>query len=397
VASVQSLSSSRFWYASYRDARGKQHLVSTKIEKAPDGATPKERAVKAAENRRLATEMALRLEEEERGNPTEAHLRKVVADISQRVNKRRIEFATVRAHLEQWLVRVAQHKSGPTHSRYKGAVETFLESLGPKAEASLADITAQDIDRFIASRLESGRNPTTIDTDLKALNRPFALALKQGLILTNPVPAADKPQSSKEPKDPFTFEQVSAIVSAAEGEWKTAILIGLCSAARLGDCVSFVSSDFDLETGVMSVRPQKTRGKKKDLKIPIHPMLEAHLLTLPQIHKSNAALCPSLNQAKIGGRSGLSRQFQDIMEAAGVAQKSIAPNRPGGRTFNKFGFHSLRHTLTSQMANAGVASDIRKLFTGHSDDRTHAIYTHHTIKTMREALIKALPPVGGFK
>ena len=391
MASIQELAKSRYWYASYRDANRKQHLVSTKIEKSPSGADPKGRALKAAENKRLAMEMALRLEEEERGNPTEAHLRKVVADISQRVNKRRIEFATVRVHLERWLARVGKSNSLATHARYKGTVTVFLETLGPKADAALADITAKDIDKFISARLECGRNPTTIDTDLKALNRPFALALRQGLILSNPVPAADKPKSSKESKDPFTFEQAKAILRSADGEWKTAILIGLCTAARLGDCTNFSSSDINLNAGHMSLRPQKTRGTKKDLRIPIHPSLEAHLMALPAMKKQGAPLTPKLGTAKIGGRSGLSRQFIDIMEAAGVVQKSIAPAQSGGRTFNKFGFHSLRHTLNSQMANANVHPDLRKLFTGHGDDRVHAIYTHHTLQTMREALNKSLP------
>jgi integrase len=395
MASIQPLPKSRFWYASYRDARGKQHLKSTKIERAPDAATPKERAVKAADNKRLAMDMANRLEEDERGNPTEIQLRKLVADMSQRVNKRRIEFSTVRAYLEKWLATVSKQNSPATHSRYSGAVTGFLESLGPKAEAALADITSQDIEKFIGVRLASGRSATTIDTDLKALNRPFARALRQGLILSNPVPAADRPKASKEPKEPFTYEDALMIVDTADGEWKTAILIGLCSAARLGDCVSLRSSNIDLEKGVMKWRPQKTRASKKEIIAPIHPMLEAHLRKLPQMNKPDAPLCPHLSKAKIGGRSGLSRQFQDIMAEAGIVQKSIAPAQQGGRTFNKFGFHSLRHTLTSLLANAGIAPDIRKSFTGHSDDRTHAIYTHHSIQTMREALIKALPEKAG--
>jgi hypothetical protein len=97
VASIHKQSGRAFWFASYRDASGKQHFVSTKIRHAPLGHDGKERSTNAAKNRRLALDMAIRLEEAERGNATEAHLRKVLADVSERVNQRRLEFKTADA------------------------------------------------------------------------------------------------------------------------------------------------------------------------------------------------------------------------------------------------------------------------------------------------------------
>jgi integrase len=390
MASIHKIGRSRFWYMSYRDADGNQHFKSTKIERSPL-APPKEAALKASEHKRLAMEMALKLEEQERGNPTEIHLRKVVSDISQRVNKRHIEFASVESHFNSWLSRVEKSKSPATHVRYKGAAEAFFESLGAKAKAALSDITPKDVEKFIEHRQVSGKNATTIDTDLKALNRPFALALRQGLILTNPVPAADRPTGAKESKDPFTWEQVAALVRNAKGEWKTAIMIGAYTSARLGDAASMRSGYFDFEKGQLRYTPQKTRGKKKELIVPLHPHLEAYLLKLPEIQTDNGFLCPDLSKVKVGGRRGLSRQFQAIMERADIEQVAVAPNKTGGRTFNKFGFHSLRHSFNSELANANVAPDIRKLFTGHQNDRVHSIYTHHKIETMRRELERALP------
>ena len=61
--------------------------------------------------------------------------------------------------------------------------------------------------------------------------------------------------------------------------------------------------------------------------------------------------------------------------------------------FNKLSFHSLRHTYVSQFANAGVAPDVRQLLAGHSDERSHAVYTHTQLDTLREA-VKKLPNIG---
>src|SRR5271169_6708591 len=103
MASITKHPQSRFWHAFYRDADGKQHSASTKVEHAPVGATQKETAMKAANSRRLAQDIANQLEEAERGNPTEVHLRKLLDDLSSRVNKRRLEFKQTRTYLNEWI------------------------------------------------------------------------------------------------------------------------------------------------------------------------------------------------------------------------------------------------------------------------------------------------------
>ena len=58
--------------------------------------------------------------------------------------------------------------------------------------------------------------------------------------------------------------------------------------------------------------------------------------------------------------------------------------------FNKLSFHSLRHTYVSQLANAGIAPDVRQLLSGHAEEKSHAVYTHTKLETLRKA-IETLP------
>ena len=190
--------------------------MSTKVRHAPIGHDGKERATNAAKNRRLALEMAMRLEESERGNATEAHLRKLLADVSERVNQSRLEFKSADVYLNDWLARAEKTKSTGTHERYRSVVQTFLTSLGPKAKAKLSDITVREVQKFIETRLEGGRNPSTVRTDCKILNAPFALALRQGLALANPVAAAEIPEGEKESREPFTSEEVGELLKACD-------------------------------------------------------------------------------------------------------------------------------------------------------------------------------------
>jgi integrase len=404
MASIHKQSGRAYWFASYRDANRKYHFVSTKIPHAPPGKDSKERTNAAAHNRRLAQDMATRLEEAEIGNATEAHLRKLVADMSERVNQSRMVFKAADVFLNDWLARAEKTKAGGTYERYSGIVKNFLKSLEAKAKAKLADITVNDVQKFIEMRLENGRNPSTVRTDCKILNAPFALALRQGLTLTNPVAAAEIPEGAKESRSPFTSEQVGDLLKACDRlakakpedaavwkEWRTCILIGFYTGVRLGDAVGMALPSFDLDKHLLNVRPQKTSRKKRDLIIPLHPQLETHILDLP-VEDKQGLLCPTLAQRKVSGKYGLSIQFHKVLAEAKIKQETIAAAGDAGHEFNKFTFHSLRHSFISEMANAGIAPDVRQMLAGHSDDRSHAVYTHTQIDTLRAA-VKKLPNI----
>ncbi len=407
MASIHKQSGRAYWFASYRDANRKYHFVSTKIAHTPPGKDAKERTNAAAHNRRLAQDMASRLEEAEIGNATEAHLRKLLADVSERVNQTRLEFKTVEAFLDDWLARAQKTKSGGTYERYSGIVKNFKKSLAAKIKAKLADITVRDVQKFIQDRLDSGLNPSTVRTDCKILNAPFALALRQGLTLTNPVAVAEIPEGAKESRSPFTREQVGDLLKACDSlaakavkededpkvwkEWKTCILVGFYTGVRLGDAVGMPLSAFDFDAHVLKLRPQKTSRKKRDLIIPLHPQLETHVLDTP-VENSEGPICPTLAKRKVSGKYGLSIQFHKIMAEAKIKQETIAATGDAGHEFNKFTFHSLRHSFISEMANAGIAPDVRQLLAGHSDDRSHAVYTHTQIDTLRAA-VKKLPNI----
>jgi hypothetical protein len=42
----------------------------------------------------------------------------------------------------------------------------------------------------------------------------------------------------------------------------------------------------------------------------------------------------------------------------------------------------------SELANAGIAPDVRQLLAGHSDERSHAVYTQTKIDALRQAFDK---------
>jgi integrase len=55
-------------------------------------------------------------------------------------------------------------------------------------------------------------------------------------------------------------------------------------------------------------------------------------------------------------------------------------------------FHSLRHSFSSILANAGISEELRMTIVGHTTRDMHAKYTHHELARLRDA-ISVLPRV----
>lgn len=382
----------RTWFACITLADGTRTQRSTCKK---DIGTPAERA----EARRQALQVAQLFEEQARGNSTEAQVRKTVADFFRRTTGRHLEFARVDAFLADYLKRVKLHKAPATYVRYENVTRHFLLSLGAKAQRSLGDVTPLDVQTFLDAQLAEGRRPTSVKLNVKVLSTPFNHALRQGLIVSNPVLAAVVPDGVHESRSPFTWAQVQAILLETSGDWKTATLLGAYTGARLGDCANMAWSNVDLAAKVLRFRPAKTQRKGKDLVLPLHPSLEAHLLKMGGVDRAEAFLCPSLAGQPIGGRKGLSRQFQDIVGRAAIdniesparlasSPENTAPSalehsaEPGdpqrvsshtghplppsataaatkGHMVRRYGFHSLRHTFNTELANEGVDQETR--------------------------------------
>jgi len=80
------------------------------------------------------------------------------------------------------------------------------------------------------------------------------------------------------------------------------------------------------------------------------------------------------------------------MHLAGI-RAPLGPEKIGkGRQFRALGFHSLRHSFISRLANAEVLPDVRKQLAGHSSDEIHRRYVHLDLSLQAKAIEK-LPSV----
>ena len=373
MASLWKREKSPFWFCCFTSADGQRLKKSTKQRE-----------------RKKAWEVCLAIERAENcaknGSLTEQTAKKIIGEIVERTTGEPLHHYAACDWFSEWLAGKTQTKSTATAERYKQVTRDFLESLGKRAQLSLAHITPKDIRTYRDAELAAGKSPKTANISVKIVSSVFNSALRQGYIASNPCTALERLPEKTAERSTFTSKQVEKLVSAAEGDWKNLILAGYYTGGRLSDLSKLHWNAIDLNNRLITFTASKT---KKPVTIPLHTELERHLLESPGVGR--AFVFPSLAGKGTGGKLGLSGQFAAIMARASI-EGTITRHTAQGRANNSLSFHSLRHSFNSAMANAGVSQEIRQRLTGHTSAETNKIYTHHELQPLRDA-IATLPSV----
>jgi integrase len=289
--------------------------------------------------------------------------------------------------LREWLQGKKATKAEGTFLKYENAINGFLASIGNRSKLNVNQIAPRDVLKWRDGQILHGKNASTANDQVKIVRMAFTSARKQRFITHNPAEAVEMlPEDTDLARQPFTIEQVEAILRAAEGDWRGAVMVALYSGARLQEVANMRWESVDLQNKWIAFKVAKN---KQRLKLPMHDALHEFLLELPAPDGGKAFLFPSLAGKGTGGKSGLSMAFSRIMGRAHV-RGEVVRERQGekGRSVNSLSFHSFRHTLTSIMANAGVPVEVRQRFTGHASAEMNQHYTHHEIETLRAAVEK---------
>ena len=369
---------SPFWVCCYRDASGRWLKKTTKQ-------TDRNKALKFCVRIQEAADAG------RAGALTESKAREILSEILEQTTGKPIAQWTARKWLAHWLEIKERVSSPKTMAKYRQVLRDFEKSLDSRTDLALDHITSNDALAYRDAILKGGRGEATANQSMKVVSAAFNAAWRQDHIRKNPCLALDslhkKARVNATKRATFSASQLAKLVRAAEGDWKAAILFGYYTGARLSDVANMRWQSTDLDADTICFTPSKTG---REITLPLHPNLKKALkLQMRGIGK--AFMFPSLAGKGTGGAHGLSGRFTAIMERAGIEGK-IMRVVENGRGISSLSFHSLRHSFTSALANAGVAEEVRMKLTGHSTRDVHAGYSHHEMELLRSA-IAALPKV----
>lgn len=296
---------------------------------------------------------------------------------------------SVRAWANEWLERKRSTLGNSESTHYQNFLGSFVEWLGPRADVPLDAIAATEIRKFRDS-LREGRTKKTVNDYVRCIGAMYRAAIREGVTVGNPVDAIEfLPQTDSVSRKPFTVGEVQRLVAAAPTpDWKGLILVGAYAGLRLSDAAKLKWKDVDLALGAITTIPRKTRKKGLEIRIPLAKPLREFFERHPISDDPEAAVFPSLADALIAGKKGLSAQFSQLMESAGVSKGAKGKNGHHERSF-----HSLRHSFVSWMANSGIHPELRQALSGHSSSAVHQLYTKFEFSSLQGA-VDRLPGLG---
>jgi integrase len=377
MASIRQRECSKFWFACVTLPNGRRVQRSTKET-----------------DRKKAQQLAEKWESATRGRVTARQTQKVIAELYRDITGQHLDFPTVREYFNSWVARKKPETAPSTYAFYQGKAQRFVNWLGNRADQQIVLITREDILGFRAVELERVAR-RSVNHAIKFLRMVFKTAKEDGKYHDeNPATGVKTAKLRGETRRRgFTIPEIRRVLDAANDEWKSLIFFGLYTGQRLGDLARLTWQNIDLARDEIRFVSRKTG---RTMIIPIAPPLRAQIDKLPAGDDPHQPLHPRAfgSVEKSGGVKTLSRQFYELLADTGLTRpkphrrSEIAPGRDGPRELSPISFHSLRHSATSLMKNAGINASVVMDIIGHESEAISAHYTHVDEDTKREAIAK---------
>jgi integrase len=363
------------WFAKYMGADGRYKRKTTRT-------SDKSQAKKMmAEYERIA------LKARNTSDTTASALLKYAQEAAELITGQRPDIPSTKSYFEEFLSSKQINKKPSTLRSYRTTADKFIEHLGKVADQPINKVKADHIQSFVRARAASGTSPGTLKQGLVVLRMIFRRAQRQQLCPANPADIIETPEGESRAKVPFSLQEVDTILKACPNdEWRTLVYLGFYTGGRIGDCLDLRWDSFDLGSRPSVTFQQKKTGRNRKgwVKIAVHRTLKERLEQWRRVNKSDQVL-PSFAGLKLGGRAGVSTQFIEIMEQAGVDPMRST----GGKSRQpQKSFHSFRTTLVSTMQSQGVPEDVRMQIVGHSSADVHKIYSQAEWNNVRDAIDK---------
>ena len=119
---------------------------------------------------------------------------------------------------------------------------------------------------------KSGRSGKTVKNVAAVLHKAFSVALKQGIIASNPCDAAELPKVERHEITPLTDEEIPLFLQAIDGSpMRNAYALCLFAGLREGECLGLSWKQVDFQRGRITVSQQLQKEKTKGGKYYIAP------------------------------------------------------------------------------------------------------------------------------
>lgn len=168
---------------------------------------------------------------------------------------------TVGQWLDEWLNTYAVTKVKPlTYQSYAAVIKNHLKPAF--GAVSLQSLRVSHVQKLYNEMLAKGRSAKTVINVSAVLRKSLDVAMKQGLITSNPCDAAELPKAMRKEIKPLTDAEIPLFLGPIEKhEFRNAYALCLFAGLREGECLGLSWSQVDFEKGRITVSQQLQKTK----------------------------------------------------------------------------------------------------------------------------------------
>jgi site-specific recombinase XerD len=265
-----------------------------------------------------------------------------------------------------------------TQDRYVRAVRQLAEHCGKSPD----EISEEELRRFFLHLKNEKRvSASTLRVKLSGVKFFYQYTLKRAW------PTLDLIQPSGEKKLPVVLsrDEVRRVLSyVRRAHHRICLSIIYCCGLRISEGVSLQVSDIDGDRLLLHVRSSKAH---RDRYVPLPESALQMLRWYWSTHRNPVWLFPARSRtgdrgtsAKPVGMRSTQRAFVGALRESGIQKRATV--------------HTLRHSYSTHLLEAGVNLRVIQAYLGHSSPTTTGIYTHLTRKS-QGAAVEAINQMAG--
>ena len=268
-----------------------------------------------------------------------------------------------------------------TITSYSTDLDQFSIFLSKEYQISneVSEISFQIVRSWIASLLEKGVTPRSVNRKISTLKTYFKFLIRENVILESPMLKIVAPKSKKRLPVFIEENQIENLLNEVEfdegfiGERdKLIIELFYVTGIRLSELINIKIFDINFTNSLI-----KVLGKRnKERLIPLSINIVNELQTFVKRHNLNNYLFTNLGGTKVYTKLVYRVVKKYIGKISSVNKKSP---------------HILRHTFATHMLNNGADINAIKELLGHANLSATQVYTHNTIEKLKTVYKQAHP------
>ncbi len=235
----------------------------------------------------------------------------------------------------------------------------------------LDKISNLDVESYKAKKIQAGQANKSINNQLIVLSKCLRVAQEWEVI--NKIPRIKLLKVQPQKFDFLSTDECQNLIDHCDGVIKEMVIFGLKTGLRFGELIAIEWSDINLSGRIATIQKSIARGRlgsTKSNKIRYIPLLD-DIIQMIEVRPKKTGFIFTKGENK------------PLVQLSCIQQLHRSCKRAGMRNI---GWHALRHTFASQLAQGGVSILVIKELLGHSDLKTTMRYSHLTASTVRGAI-----------